>query len=112
MEKKKKKKRNTSLAAPEDSLTACNAVTPAKSKMATSAPQNGRWSLERCLPIGFGHFKQLSLNKFFDQKEQKEEKRNTIMTFIVATNGVASRPPERRPTGTPHACANVYFMLV
>ena len=28
------------------------------------------------------------------------------MTFIVATNVVASRPPERRPTGTPHARAN------
>ena len=27
------------------------------------------------------------------------------MTFIVATNVIASRPPERRPTGTPHACA-------
>ena len=29
-----------------------------------------------------------------------------IMTFIMATNVVASRPPERRPTGTPHARAN------
>ena len=28
------------------------------------------------------------------------------MTFIVATNVIASRPPERRPTGTPHARAN------
>ena len=28
------------------------------------------------------------------------------MTFIVATNVVASRPPERQPTGTPHARAN------
>ena len=28
------------------------------------------------------------------------------MTFIVATNFVASRPPECRPTGTPHARAN------
>ena len=27
------------------------------------------------------------------------------MTFIVATNVLASRPPERRPTGTPHARA-------
>ena len=27
------------------------------------------------------------------------------MTFIVATNVIASRPPERRPTGTPHARA-------
>ena len=29
-----------------------------------------------------------------------------IMTFIVANNVVASRPPERQPTGTPHARAN------
>ena len=27
------------------------------------------------------------------------------MTFIVATNVIASRPPERRPTGTPHSRA-------
>ena len=27
------------------------------------------------------------------------------MTFIVATNVIASRPPKRRPTGTPHARA-------
>ena len=26
--------------------------------------------------------------------------------FIVATNVIASRPPERRATGTPHARAN------
>ena len=30
------------------------------------------------------------------------------MTFIVATNIVASRPPERRPTGTPSARANKF----
>ena len=29
------------------------------------------------------------------------------MTFIVATNDVASPPTERRPTGTPHARANL-----
>ena len=29
-----------------------------------------------------------------------------IMTFIVATNVIANRPPERRRTGTPHARAN------
>ena len=27
------------------------------------------------------------------------------MSFLVATNVVASRPPERRPTGMPHARA-------
>ena len=29
-----------------------------------------------------------------------------IMLFLMATNVVASRLPERQPTGTPHACAN------
>ena len=29
------------------------------------------------------------------------------MLFIVATNVVASRPPKRRPTGTPHARAKI-----
>ena len=37
---------------------------------------------------------------------KEEKKRKKIMTFIVATNVIASRPPERRPTGTPHARAN------
>ena len=31
------------------------------------------------------------------------------MSFLVATNVVASRPPERRPTGTPHARAKRFF---
>ena len=35
----------------------------------------------------------------------EEKKRKKIMTFIVATNVIASRPPERRPTGTLHARA-------
>ena len=34
----------------------------------------------------------------------KNEKK--IKTFLVATNVVASRPPERRPTATPTARAN------
>ena len=41
-----------------------------------------------------------------EKKEKRKEKKEKIMTFIVATNVVASRPPERRPTGTPHAPAN------
>ena len=28
------------------------------------------------------------------------------MLFLVATSVDASRPPERQPTGMPHACAN------
>ena len=38
---------------------------------------------------------------------EKKEKKEKIMTFIVATNVIASRPPERRPTGTPHARAKI-----
>ena len=40
------------------------------------------------------------------EKKKKKKKNEKIMTFIVATNVVASRPPKRRPTGTPHASAN------
>ena len=70
-------------------------------------------------PWVLGRSRQLSLNKFFDTStpsmrkvddgEEKKKKRKTkkkkIMTFIVATNVIASRLPERRPTGTPHARA-------
>ena len=34
------------------------------------------------------------------------------MTFIVTTNVFASQPPERRPTGTPHARAKRMAFLV
>ena len=37
-------------------LTACNAVPPAKSKMAARGPQNGRRGLERCLFLDFWAF--------------------------------------------------------
>ena len=65
-------------------------------------------------PLFLGRSRQLSVNKFFDpsapsmRKEKKEKKKEKIMPFLVATNVVASRPPERRPTGTPHARANYY----
>ena len=83
---------------------------PQKSKMAARGPQNGRRGLERGLPLGFGT---LSLNKFLDPStpsrrkvDYREKKRKKkIRTFIVATNVVASRPPKRRPTETPHARA-------
>ena len=39
-----------------------------------------------------------------DNGEEKKIKKK--MMFIVATNVIASRLPERRPTGTPHAHAN------
>ena len=34
------------------------------------------------------------------------------MPFLVATNVFASRPPERRPTRTPHARANCWTNIV
>ena len=43
------------------------------------------------------------------EKKRKKKKKKKIMTFIVATNVIASRPPERRPTGTPHAHAKNGF---
>ena len=44
------------------------------------------------------------------RKKKKEKKRKKkIMTFIVGTNVVASRTPERRPTGMPHSHANYSY---
>ena len=45
------------------------------------------------------------MRKVDDGEEKKEKKKMKIMTFIVATNVIASRLPEHRPTGTPHARA-------
>ena len=42
-----------------------------------------------------------------EEKKEKKRKKGKIMAFIVATNVVASRPPERRPTGTPTARAKM-----
>ena len=42
------------------------------------------------------------MRKVDDGEEKKKKEKKKIMTFIVATNVVATRPPERRPTGTPH----------
>ena len=52
-------------------------------------------------------------NSFYEKsrrRRKKERKEKKIMTFIVATNVIASRPPERRPTGTPHARANWKYL--
>ena len=47
-----------------------------------------------------------------EKMENVKKKLLKIMMFIVATNVVASRPPECRPTGTLHARANSrLFML-
>ena len=56
-------------------------------------------------PLVFGRSKQISQNTFFDpstssmrkvddgEKKKEKKKRNKIMTFIVATNVIASRTP-------------------
>ena len=41
-----------------------------------------------------------------EEKEKRKKKKEKRMTFIVATNVVASWPPKCRPTGTPHARTN------
>ena len=72
----------------------------AKSKMAAKGPQNGRRG--RCLPLGFGHSKQLSLNKFFDlstpsmRKGRVGGKKKTVENsghYVIAS----SQLPECRP---------------
>ena len=40
-----------------------------------------------------------------DDGEEEKRKKEKIMSFIVATNVIASRPPKRRLTGTPTSCA-------
>ena len=62
-------------------------------------------------PYVFGHSYRLSVNKFFDPSapsmrkvDDGEKKRKKK---IMATNVIASRPPERRPTGKLHAPANL-----
>ena len=39
-------------------------------------------------------------------KGKNNWEKKKIKTFLVATNAVASQPPERRPNGMPTACAN------
>ena len=41
-------------------------ATPAKSNMAARGPQNGRWDLERCLPV-FWRSDQFSLKSFLSE---------------------------------------------
>ena len=49
-----------------------------------------------------------SMRKVDDgEKKKKREKKEKIMTLIVATNVIASQPPERRVTGTLTACAKI-----
>ena len=62
--------------------------------------------LKSVYPWIFGHPRQLLLNRFFDPStslrkvDDGGKTGGGVILFIVATNVVASRPPERRPTGT------------
>ena len=46
-----------------------------------------------------------------DGEKEMGKENEKIMTFLVATNVVASRPAEGQPTGTPTACANLVFQI-
>ena len=87
--------------------------------------QNGRQGAPKwptvpgkVLPLGFWALQTIFAKQVFQSEHSFCEKRSRqrkngkkIMTFIVATNVVASRPSERRPTGTPHARANLVSMV-
>ena len=76
--------------------------------MAARGPKNGRRGLERGLTLGFwalpSTFADLSTPSMrnIDDGEKKKKKKKKITVEIVATNVVASRPPngdrlQRRP---------------
>ena len=74
------------------------------------------WVWKSIYPQIFGSSRQLSLNKFFDpstpsiRKGRDREWKKMGVGMTVATNGVASRPRECRPTGTPTARANYKYL--
>ena len=49
------------------------------------------------------------MRKGRDGENGKNEKKKKIKTLLVATNVVASQPPEQRLTATPTACANLFW---
>ena len=80
---------------------------PQKSKMAARRPKNGLQGLERRLTLGFWALPSTFTTCFLIQAlllwekvmtEKKRVKKLKRMSFIVATNVVASRPPECQPT--------------
>ena len=46
------------------------------------------------------------MRKVDDGEKRIRKEKEKIMSFLVATNVIASRPPGRRLTGMPHARAN------
>ena len=54
-------------------------------------------------PVNFSLMRFLIRALLYEKSRRRRNKtREKKMLFIVATNVVASRPPEQRPTGTPH----------
>jgi len=102
--------KNTSLAAPGHSRNACKTQNGHQGglKLLTGS---GKGSIPRFL----GAAVNFPSRRFFDPStpytrrgsdgEKKEKEKKKIMTFLVATNVVASRWPEQRPTVTPTARA-------
>ena len=108
--------------------------------MAARGPQNGGGGLERCLPLGFGRSRQLSLNKFFDpstpsekrlrrrkkngektgekkrEKKRKKEKTNENSGhYVIASSQPPERPPLERRTLVPfleYLIENVLIFLM
>ena len=106
---------NTSLAAPGALAHRLQCRTACKIQNCCSEAHNGRQGLERFLgaPVNFLLISFFDPNIPFTRKgrngEKKMGKKWNGMTFIVATNVVASQPPKRQPTGTPTARANRAF---
>ena len=77
-------------------LTACNAAPTAKSKMATKGPKMATECTSRLLGI-LNSFREKSflknMKKVRDGKLRKKMRKIKKMMEIVATNAVASRPP-------------------
>ena len=46
------------------------------------------------------------MRKVDDGEKKRKKRKKKIMTFIVATNVVASQPPESRPSETPTTHSN------
>ena len=51
------------------------------------------------------------MRKVDDKKKEKRTEKK-IMSFLVATNVIASWPPKRWPTGMPHARAKIAFHIL
>ena len=49
------------------------------------------------------------MRKVDEGEEKKKKEKKKIMSFIVATNFIASRPPGRRLTKMPTAHAKIVF---